>query len=102
MIVCGNPKKIPKEVKPCIYHTYVMEGKGRLDWCAYGFAGAVRADDEGEGLEEGDDVLVLRVEAPDPLDQHLVHRAHLAPSSDSSPPSSPASVPSNSPAPPLA
>lgn len=43
-----------------------------------GFAGAVGANDEGEGLEEGDDVLVLRIEAPDPLDQHLVHRAHLA------------------------
>lgn len=49
-----------------------------MDWGAHGFAGAVGADDEGEGLEEGDDVLVLRVKAPDPLDQHLVHRAHLA------------------------
>lgn len=45
----------------------------------YGLAGTVGADDEGERLEEGDDVLVVRIEAPDPLDQHLVHGAHLAP-----------------------
>ena len=43
----------------------------------YGFAGAIGADDEGERLEEGDDVLVLRIEAPDAFDQHLVHRAHF-------------------------
>ncbi|KAF7807688.1 hypothetical protein G2W53_039849 [Senna tora] len=28
-------------------------------------------------LEEGDDVLVLRVEAPDAFDQHLINRTHL-------------------------
>lgn len=33
-----------------------------------GLAGPVGADDEGERLEEGDDVLVLRAEAPDALD----------------------------------
>lgn len=33
-----------------------------------GLAGPVGADDEGERLEEGDDVLVLRAEAPDTLD----------------------------------
>lgn len=43
-----------------------------------GLAGAVGADDESERLEEGNDVLVLRAEAPDPLDQHLVHRTHLS------------------------
>ena len=66
---------------------------------AYGFAGAVGADDEGERLEEGDDVLVLRVEAPDPLHQHLVHRAHLAAPAPKnlSPLSSLASVPLDSP-----
>jgi hypothetical protein len=46
---------------------------------AYRLASAVGADDEGERPEEGDDVPVVRVEAPDPFDQHLVHRAHLAP-----------------------
>lgn len=45
----------------------------------YGLASPVGADDEGERLEEGDDVLVVRIEAPNPLDQHLVHGAHLAP-----------------------
>lgn len=44
----------------------------------YRFAGAVGADDEGKGFEEGDDVLVLGVEAADALDEHLVHRAHLS------------------------
>lgn len=43
-----------------------------------GLAGAVGADDESERFEEGNDVLVLRAEAPDPLDQHLVHRTHLS------------------------
>lgn len=41
-----------------------------------GLAGPIWADDEGERLEEGDDVLVLRAEAPDALDKHLVHRTH--------------------------
>lgn len=57
-----------------------LAGAGQLqalDDCC--LAGAVGADDEGEGLEEGDDVLVVGVEAPDPLDEHLVHRTHLAP-----------------------
>jgi len=52
-------------------------------------AGAVGADDKGQRLEEGDDVLIVRVEAPDALDEHLVHRAHLAPRPSGS--SSPAS-----------
>lgn len=42
----------------------------------YGLAGTIGADDERQGLEERDDVLVLRVEAPDPLDEHLVHGTH--------------------------
>lgn len=55
-----------------------LAGAAQLQALDYrGFAGAVGADDEGQGLEEGDDELVLRVEAPDALDQHLVHRAHL-------------------------
>jgi len=45
----------------------------------YGLASTVGADYEGERLEEGDDVLIVRIEAPNPLDQHLVHGAHLAP-----------------------
>jgi len=55
----------------------------------YRLAGAVGADDKGQRLEEGDDVLIVRVEAPDALDEHLVHRAHLAPRPSGS--SSPAS-----------
>lgn len=43
----------------------------------YGFSGTVGADDESEGLEEGDDVLVFRVEAPDALYQHFVYSTHL-------------------------
>lgn len=53
------------------------EKRGRSRYC---FSGAVGADDEGQGLEESDDVLVLGVEAPNPLDEHFVHRAHLSPS----------------------
>ena len=45
----------------------------------YGLASTVGADYEGERLEEGDDVLIVRIEAPNPLDQHLIHGAHLAP-----------------------
>lgn len=42
-----------------------LAGAAQLQALDYrGFAGAVGADDEGQGLEEGDDELVLRVEAP--------------------------------------
>lgn len=43
----------------------------------YGLSGTVRADDESQGLEEGDDVLVFRVEAPDAFYQHFVDSTHL-------------------------
>jgi len=68
-------------------HRRGLIGSGESN--TYRLAGAVGADDKGERLEEGDDVLVVRVEAPDALDEHLVHRAHLAPRPSGS--SSPAS-----------
>lgn len=43
----------------------------------YSFPGTVGADDESQGLQEGDDVLVFRVEAPDTLYQHFVNGTHL-------------------------
>ena len=43
----------------------------------YSLPGAVGTDDEGQRLEERDNVLILRIEAPDALDEHLVHRTHL-------------------------
>lgn len=44
---------------------------------SYSFSGTVGADDESQGLQEGDDVLVFRVEAPDTLYQHFVNGTHL-------------------------
>lgn len=44
----------------------------------YRFSGTVRPDDQSQGLEEGDDVLVFRVEAPDALYQHFVYSTHLS------------------------
>lgn len=55
-----------------------LTGAGKLEAFDDGrFAGAVGADDEGEGLEEGDDMLVFRIEAADAFDQQFVDRAHL-------------------------
>lgn len=43
----------------------------------YSFSGTVGADNESEGPEEGDDVFVFGVEAPDALYQHFVDSTHL-------------------------
>lgn len=49
----------------------------RTGYEIYCFSSAVRTNDESQGLEEGDDVLVLRVETPDALDQHFIDSTHL-------------------------
>lgn len=77
MMVCkSHPKINPGNSNLLVHGGRGLVGSGESN--TYCLAGAVGADDEGEGPEEGDDVLVVGVEAPDPLDEHLVHRTHLA------------------------
>lgn len=52
--------------------------KGSENCFSYGFSGAIWPHDQSEGAVERDDTRVVRAEAPDALDQHLIHHTHGA------------------------
>lgn len=82
IMVCKTNTNTQKKIKSKKIHvrnrlSESKEEREREGVENYGFPGAVGTDNEGQGPEEGDDILVLRVEAPYPFDQHLIHRTHL-------------------------